>query len=515
MTATGGPTAVRRRWRRFVLRTQGRLDGEGADRVLPWALAMGLFTVLVLLETASLRAGDGGSGLGPWLQAGWRRQHGMAGSPVAGIDPASGTWSLVSEPILWITRFVPAEATFAIVQAAAIAVAVVPLWRLARDEARLRVATTVTVVVAFALAPTLNRTDLSAFHPEVIALPALLWAYLHGRQGHEKRYAALVLLVVACRADLGLTVAALGLLLASIGKRRPGIVTAVGGTAWSVAAVLVLHPKAPTGALTPAGEFVARAITPLAEFPRVFLHPVVSARELVAEPSVLFLVVVLSPLLFLPLVAPRKLFPALPCLTLAMIADTAVQRVAQRGVIDLSPAGAHVAPSMAFVFIALVFALERIGERSVTRVNVDRRVLWALLAGAVLLFVTEAPASPYQQPWRWGSRDADDGARSQAADQIKPSDAVAVSPPATALVARRAHLVELPPRPEDLTRRRVALVTSEVDVVLLDTTGTDPRTGLAFWDLAQRRATLKVFAHDGFAVAYRARGVYLLRPASS
>ena len=508
-----GPT-LRRRWTRWVLRVQGQLDGEGADRILPWALALALLVLLLALEVAALRSGDGGSGLAPWLQAAWRRRHGGAGSPVAGTDPAQSTWALVAEPVLFLTRLIPARAVFAIVQAGAIGVSVVPLWRLARDHARLRVAATITVVVAFALAPTLSRTDLSAFHPEVIALPALLWAWLHGISDHPKRYAALCLLVIACRADLGLTVAAMGLVLASSApqRRRIGLTSAAVGLAWSIVAVIVLHPKIPSTSLTPAGEFVARAVVPLAEFPRLFAHPIISSRELLAEPSVLFLVLVLSPLLFLPLVSPRRLLPALPCLTLAMIADQAVQRVAQRGVIDLSPAGAHVAPSMAFVFIALVFALERVGERSVTRVNVDRRLLLALLAGAILLFVTEAPTSPYRQPWKWGSRDADDGARTASAARVTGSETVAVSPAATALVAERAHLIELPPRPEDLDAARVRAVARRADVILLDTTGTDPRTGQSFWNTARRDQVLQQFDRDGFSVQFRQGGVYILRP---
>ena len=510
MTTPTGGVDLRRRWNRLVLRMQGGLDGDHADRVLPWLMATGLFIVLLALDAAVLRAHDGGSGLAPWLQAAWRRRHDMAGTPVAGGDPATGTWSVVAEPILWFTRYVPAAALFASIQAAAIALAVVPLWRLARNEARLRVAAAVVIVAAFALAPTLHRTNLTAFHPEVIALPALLWAYLHGRQDHHKRYWALVLVVLACRADLGLTVAAMGVLLMSIGKRRTGALTAAGGLAWSIVAVIALRPKAPARGLTPAGEFVARAVTPLAEFPRVFAHPIISARELLAEPSVLFLVVVLSPLLFLPLVAPRKLLPALPGLTLAMIADQAVQRVAQRGVNTLSPAAAHIAPAMAFVFIALVFALERVGEPSVTRVNVDRRVLIALLAGASLLFVTEAPSSPYRQPWRWGSRDATDGAREAAARRVGDDQAVAVSPQSAALVAERAHLVELPPRPNGLTETRVARIAAIVDVVLLDTTGTDPRTDQALWPTGQGQRVVSLLEADGFAVTYHSEGIYLL-----
>jgi hypothetical protein len=509
MTATVAP-GLRRRWDRQVLRIGGMLDGEKADRLLPWLIAGITFAVLVALDAAAVRSLDGGSGLGPWLQAAWRRQHGWEGTAVGGVDPARGSWSFVAEPILWLTRFVPPEAVFTTVQAAAIALAVVPLWRLARDEAHLRVGATVGVAMAFVLAPTLHRTNLSAFHPEAIALPALLWAYLLARQDRWRGYALLVVLVLACRADLGLTVVALGVVVATQGRRVQGLATAGAGLAWSIVAVLVLDPAVPDRALTPAGEFVARATTPLAVLPRLLTHPISESRELLAEPSVLFLVVVLAPLLFLPLVSPRRLVMALPALALAMIADRSVQRVAQEGVLDLSPAAAHIAPALAFVFAALVFALERIGTLSVTRVNVDRRVVLALLAGATLFFVTEAPSSPYRQPWAWGSRDVVDGARLLAADRIGPTQAVGVSPSSTVLVAERADVVELPPDPVDFTTERVAVVAGQVDVVLLDTAEVAGPTGDPLWTEERRRRVLRRFEARGLRPTFEAQDVFVL-----
>ena len=494
-----------------MLRLSGLLDGEHADRMLPWFIAAAAFVVLVALDAAAIRSLDGGSGLASWLQAGWRREHGWAGFPVGGADPARATWSFVSEPILWLTRFVPAEAVFSVVQAAAIAIAIVPLWRLARDEARLRVGATVVVTVCYVLAPALQRANLTAFHPEVIALPALIWAYRLARQGHWRRYALLVVLVLGCRADLGLTVAAMGLLLVSEGRRRPGAITAIVGLAWSVTAVVVVSPSIAEGPLTPAGEFVGRSTAPLAVMPQLVTHPLSELKGLLAEPSVLFLVVVLAPLLFLPLVSPRKLAVALPGLVLAMIADRSVQRTAESQVLDLAPAAAHIAPSMSFVFIALVFALERIGQLSVTRVNVDRRVLLALLAGSMLFFVTEAPTSPYRQPWAWGSQDALDGARQIAAGRVSDTEEVAVSPSSTALLADRADLVELPFAPQDFTVHRVTLVSRDVDVVLLDTTGTDRRTGAQVWTDDRRQRVLERFEADGLEPTYEAEHIFLLR----
>ncbi len=501
---------LRRRWRRFVLRLQGRLDGEAADRVLPWALAIGTFALFLALDAAAIRSLEGGSGLGPWLQAVWRREHGGVGVPLGGVDPARGAWSLIAEPVLWIGRFVPPTASFAVVQALAIALGIVPLWRLAREEARLRVGATMGVIAAYVLAPTLHRANLAAFHPEAIALPLLLWAYLLARRDHWKRYALLVALVLACGASLGLTVVGLGLVLFLGGKRRPGWITAAAGAVWSLVAVVVIGPELPTTSLTPAGEFVARATGPLAVIPDLAAHPLSRGAELLSEPAVLFLVLVLAPLLFLPMVAPRRLAGALPCLALAMIADAAVQDAAQRGVINLSPAGAHVAPSLAFVFIALVFALERIGTPSVTHVNVDRRVLFALLAGATLFFVTEAPTSPYRQPWAWGSQDAVDGARLAAADRIGPTGIVAVSPSSTALVAERAHVIELPLDAANLTTERLRGRVTRSRWILLDTNGSDPGARRPYWRPTDPRRVIGVLEGEGFRVVYTAQGIYLL-----
>lgn len=503
---------LQRRWRRSILRFQGRLDGEAADRVLPWVFAAAAFALLVALDAAAIRSLEGGSGLAPWIQAAWRREHGGAGDPLGGIDPARGAWSLIAEPVLWSGRFVPPVAAFASVQAAAIAIGIVPLWRIAREEARLRVGASTVVIVAYILAPTLQRANLAAFHPETIALPLLLWAYLLARRRHWKRYALVVALVLACGASLGLTVAGLGLVLFLTGDRRPGWITALVGVVWSLLAVLVARPDLPAVGLTPAGEFVARATGPLAVIPELVTDPVGRGSELLSEPAVLFLVLVLAPLLFLPMVAPRKLSGALPCLALAMIADAAVQDAAQQGVISLSPAGAHIAPALAFVFIALVFALQRIGTPSVTRVNVDRRVLLALLAGATLFFVTEAPTSPYRQPWEWGSQDAVDGARLEAADRIGTEGSVAVSPSATALVAARAEVTELPLDAANLTDRRLGGRVSDARWILLDTNGTDPVTQRPYWRATDQQRVLAVLGEAGYAVTYSAQGIYLLEP---
>ncbi len=59
----------------------------------------------------------------------------------------------------------------------------------------------------------------------------------------------------------------------------------------------------------------------------------------------------------------------------------------------------------------------------VKKVNVDRRLLSALVFTALVFFVRDSVASPYEEPWSWGRRDATDEVRIAAAQMI-PDDAV-------------------------------------------------------------------------------------------
>lgn len=510
MTSLAPSPDIRRRWDRFWLRFHARLDGEAADRAIPLAAAVSTFVVHVSLAAAAQRSGVLGSGLGPWLQAAWGRANGGVEAPLGGADPARASGSLVGEGVLQLTRIFPATELFIVVQALAISAAIIPLWRLARDRADLRAGASLVVVFAYALAPTLHRASLSPFHPELVALPALLWAYLHAWRGAWIRYWLLVLVVLCCRADLGLTVAAMGLLVANQHNRRNGFATTGVGLVWLLVASFLTDAELPSAALSPAGEFVARSVGPLAVVPEVLSNPLDEFGGLLTEPSVQFLVVVLAPLLFLPLVSIRRLAPALPCLALAMVADRAVQEAAEVGVLNLSPVAAHITPALAFVFLALVLSLARIGTRSVVRVNVDRRIVIALLFGSILFFVTESPSTPYDRPWAWGGRGDALQHREAMVGEVPAYAAIGVSPTATALVAKRAEVVELPTAPSDFDATRIDALAEQVDWLLLDTTPDDPVTLEPRWRPDDVSNVLDLLEEHDFERRASRGGVYVL-----
>ncbi|MEZ5137892.1 MAG: hypothetical protein R2711_03730 [Acidimicrobiales bacterium] len=190
-------------------------------------------------------------------------------------------------------------------------------------------------MVACALAPALQRTNLSAFHPEAMALPALMAAYLRARQEQWVRYGLLAGIVLIARgrprAHPGGAGPPRGPRRAPPGRRHHlgGRHRLDGGRGRGRLARPARRPP------DPAEEFVARATGPLAVVPRLLADPIQLGRQLFAEPSVLFLVVVLAPLLFLRWSRRAGVAAAAPAMALAMIADTLVQEAAERGVVNL------------------------------------------------------------------------------------------------------------------------------------------------------------------------------------
>lgn len=510
MSLGPGTADLRRRLDRRWLRIHARLDGEAADRALPWVAAAVVFCLHVGLTAAAIRSGTAGGGLGPWIQAAWSRRTGTGVQPVGGVDPSLGGASVVGELASHASRLVPDTAVFTLIQSAAIALAVIPLWRLARQQASLRVGATTVVVVAYGLAPTLHQAALTPFHPELVAVPALLGAWLNATRGRWTGYWLLVVLALASRGDVAAVVAVMGAVVAIQFNRRQGTATALVATGWLSAAHLWVSASAPATELTPAGEFVARAVGPLGALSALTSDPWGELTGLVSQPSLRFLVVVLAPVLFMPLVSLRRFAPALAVLALAMMADRPVARSASTRVLDLAPAAAHVSPALAFTFVALVCTLERIGIRSVVKVNVDRRVLVALLCATSLFFLVDSPSAPYHRPWDWGGRGYQAQVRDRLAGRVPPLASIATSPSATALVARRPIVVELPPTPGDLGPERIETLEGAVEWVLLDTSVLDPRSGDPEWRPVDVAVVLSRLRRVGFEVEARDRGVILL-----
>ncbi len=498
--------SIRRRLDASALRWQARLDTAWVDRTLPWVFAALLTLVLLLISLAVQRQLDGGPTLATWTQAAWNLENGRGTvSSLAGGDMVVDQWAFTSWPLLWLGRYLPLAAVLAAAEALCLGLAVVPLWRMAREVARLRLGVTVALVLAYGFAPVLYTVNLTGWSPAVTAVPAIAWAAWFGQRRRWVAYGLCVAVALFSRADVGLLLVAFGILGITSGDRRSGSLTAGAGMVWTVAFVALTSPPVPSAPMTASEAVLARGEAPLA----VLADPLRLVTDLIIQPNLGALVVLVGPLLFLPLVVPRFALPALPPIWLGLVGEEAVrQAVGPSPGLDLLPAALLLA--LVPIVLAAIVALSRIGQPSVSRIRVDHRVVAAMVLATVAIFVQVAPTSPFNEPWSWGSKDDADAARMQAVDlldELDPGGGVSASPQVTALVAERAHVDEVPAGPPDEGWEPTT------GAVLYDTTGVGD-DGIDLWERRDREEAVAALVSQDFDVEYRGAGIILLiRPA--
>ena len=154
-------------------------------------------------------------------------------------DHVSPVMALLAVP--W--RVWPHPETLLVAQALLLASACVPVHRYAARRLGAGAATGVTL--AFALCGSLQATAAFDVHEVAFAVPLVALAVERHDAGHPRVALAAALALLLVKEDLGLLVAAMGLLLAVAGGRRvAGLLLAAAGLAGSAVAIGVVMPAA-------------------------------------------------------------------------------------------------------------------------------------------------------------------------------------------------------------------------------------------------------------------------------
>lgn len=428
---------LQRRFERRAVRLQARLEAGAGDRWLPGLLTLALGSVLTWTSLAKVRSLDTGVDLAAYAQATWLIGDGkMAQASLFGTEVhlLELHWSFVLYPIALAGFFFPTPELLVVAQSIALALAVLPLWFLARRVAHLRVGASGVLVLAYALHPATHRLATQDFHPDALAMPALIGMAFFGATKRWVPYWLCIAFALACRADLGLAVALWGFVVLGARERSVGVWTLGIGLVWSLGLLLVVQPIISDTSVisdqfghdnTGLGEVVLSSLR----------DPVDTAQDLFARENITLIVQLLSPLIFLPLLSLRHLAPAFPLAVLYFIADLPT---------DLEFAS-RAAMLLAFMMIAAAYALNRLGNMGVDRVFLDVRVLTTMAVASIMSFVAISPISPYAVPWRLNERDGTAAATAGAIELLDPGIAVRASPSALASMAERPWLFTLDP----------------------------------------------------------------------
>jgi uncharacterized membrane protein len=480
---------LRRRLDGLVLRWQARLDSEWADRVLPWLIAAGLFILLAALSLATARSLDANVDLAAYTQAAWLIREGA--EPVITVTDNAHILaqqaSFAFYPMVAFTYVLPIIPALLVIQAAALSLAVVPLWKIARRLANLRVGAAGTLVFVYAFYPVVHNLNLDGFHPEVIAVPGLLAAFYFGATRRWIPFAAFALIVILARADLGLAVAGLGALMVLQGDRRAGVITMVASVGWTLVAAVSVQPAFGDGSFPHMAAFAEFGDSPASVAWGIITQPLDVLAQLFREQNFNLAVTLLAPVVFLPVLAPRYLVPVLPLQFLYMIADVQTEAVFGQQTVAIT----------AYVFIATAFALSRIGRKGVEQVIVDRRMLGALLLAGSVFFIRDAASSPYREPWAWGGQDLVDQARIEAADAIPEDANLRASRSMVQLLAERETLYTL----DTAGRVDPASAAAGVDYVVFD------ESEAMEWTAVQQQIFREGLRTSGFRVVFDTEGI--------
>jgi uncharacterized membrane protein len=200
-----------------------------------------------------------------------------------------------------------------VVQVLAQGLGAVAIYLLARDRLGARWPA-VAVASTLLLHPTYQFHVWEWFHPDVIAIPAVLFAYWAARAKRWRWFAVAAVVAALCKEDVALPLLIIGVLIAVRGERRIGAIVAAASAAWFLVCTRMLLPY--FNGIGPFydslfGEF---GRTPVDVAGHVLSHPG-DAIDVATEPDRMsYYRMMLAPVAFLPLLAIPTLFIGLPML---------------------------------------------------------------------------------------------------------------------------------------------------------------------------------------------------------
>lgn len=468
---------------RGMLRAHARLDTRSADIAISWFFALVLFVVLEWFALTRYWSLGYGNELASAVQGFWLIGEGYwPDSTLLGESYIAQQASFIIYPLAQVIRIFPPAQALLTIQAIALAIAIVPLWKLSRHEANLGVGTSVVIIFAYMVSAAVHNMNLAGFHPETLAIPALFCIVLHTRLGRRhpasqmaQSAAALravsrrvpnrmfagrrhwwnitpleksnlprrdivllwifVAVVILSRADLALVIAAYGGLVIIEGREKLGWALFGIGAAWFGIVLWVIQPALSGGEYLYSQYFSDYGTgNPIYVIGGMLSQPGDVLRDIFVQNNFITVVKLIAPLVFLPLVAFRYLVPAIPLYALYLLAD-----VPEGSVLEAT----QTIPLLVFVFVAALFALKRSGQVLVERVRVNRQVVFALALAAGVFFFQDAGTSPYQNSWGWHNQSTEETIRLDAVN-IVPEDAVVrASPSFLPRLAERVGVYEL------------------------------------------------------------------------
>ncbi len=339
--------------RRFLL-----TESAAAKFVLTFALAYILvFGTLSILRHASLHSG--GYDLGIFDQVIWNSLQGRPFENSLMVDSPSFLGHHFAPLLMAI---VPLYAVWSdarlllILQTVALAIAALPLYWFARK--RIGPGLACVVVASFFLFPALQGVNLFEFHEIALATPLLAFGLYFLLRERYPPFLVCLGLAMLSKEEVGFIAIAFGLYILFIQRRHKlGLSLALFGAVWTASLLVYVIPYF-YGTASGTGFYYAYRYAYLGKgVPEILrtaiLQPGLVLQHLVVPDKIEFILQLLVPLAFVPLVGGEVLALALPSLGYLLISDYPYQ---------YSIRYQYGAPLVPIIFFALVVGLARLSR---------------------------------------------------------------------------------------------------------------------------------------------------------
>jgi uncharacterized membrane protein len=311
---------------------------EGRSRPpssLVWAIAL---AALILFLSSSLRHAlfqSTAFDLGIFDQAIYLiSQNQTPFSSLMGIHILGDHASIVHYLLALPYKIYPNVHWLFLIQAIALSLGAWPSWSLARLSGLHR-EQSLAIALIYLLYPVVFNINLFDFHPEVIALPAILAAILAARLNKLAWFCTAILLILSCKAVLSITVAAMGFWLLFCEKKpRFGAIALLLGTAWFFIASGKIIPYFSGSEVAGVGRYGYLGNSVLEIALNLLLKPQLVLGKILTFDTFKYLFNLTLPVMWLLLPFTRKiglgyltaLIPALPTIFINSLSDLPFQR---------------------------------------------------------------------------------------------------------------------------------------------------------------------------------------------
>jgi len=268
--------------------------------------------------------------LGNMVQAVWSTAHGdflrvtdLHGEQISRLAAHVDPILVVFAPLWWIW---PSPDLLLAAQALALGLGALPVFWLARKHlgsARAGLG----FALAYLLYPATGWLALNEFHPVALATPLLLFAFWYLDEDRLVAFVPFAVAAAACKEEIPFVLAGFGVWYAVSHRRwRAGAAIVVLGVAWAAVATTVVIPHFNHGQ---SSDFYTRYSevggSPGGIVKTAFAHPGRLASAVTTSRDLHYVLQLLWPLAFLPLLAPLVLLAALPELAINLLSAVPTQ----------------------------------------------------------------------------------------------------------------------------------------------------------------------------------------------